>query len=36
MGVNRFETEMKLKYTVVLGRNGVICFKIFVRFIKKQ
>jgi hypothetical protein len=30
MGVNRFETEMKLKYTVVLGRNGVICgvFKI--------
>lgn len=30
MGDNRFETEMKLKYTVVLGRNGVICgvFKI--------
>ena len=30
MGVNRFETEMKLKYTVVLGGNRVICgmFKI--------
>ena len=30
MDVNRFETEMKLKYTFVLDWNGVICgvFKI--------